>query len=445
MSDILDRIRHFVREYNMIAEKSTVVCGLSGGADSVCLLLTMMELGAQMGFFVEALHVNHCLRGEESDRDEEFCRRLCRELNVSFTAVSCDVRGFAQSHGISCEEAARAMRYDVFRSHSSGKLVATAHNADDCLETMILNLIRGTGLKGLAGIPPVRDNIIRPLMCVSRSEIEEYLRNRGQAYVTDSTNLIADGNTRNKIRHKIIPLMKMINPSLIETSRSTAEILREENSFIERAVGKAYEKSLKNGGLLGISEYDALIRERCVSRYLTSQGCGVSRKRIRECSEIAVRGGKLCITDGVYFVSDGEFSRLERQEKKKGEEILSAELKIGENRIFSNCVLICEVEGKEYINKNLTSYLIDYDKIKGRAFVRNRRYGDKIKLPHRNFTSSIKKLINEKVPKEMRSTLHFIEDGEGTVFAEMIGVAQRVAPDENTSRLLVVTVLRNGG
>lgn len=435
----------------MFAEKCTVVCGLSGGADSVCLLLSMRELSAEFGFTVEAIHVNHCLRGEESDRDEEFCRRLCKRLNVPFTVVSCDVRSYAEKNGLSCEEAARDMRYDVFRSNSQGKLIATAHNSDDCLETMILNLIRGTGLKGLTGIPPVRDNIIRPLLCVSRHEIEEYLREKGQDFVTDSTNLIPDDNTRNKIRHRIIPLMKNINPSLIETARNTADVLRSENGFIENAAVQAFEESFINSGLSGLSQYDEVIRRRCISRYLSENGFSVSHKRLSECSDIAVNGGRLNISGKTYFISDGNFSRLEVIDTEKKNESISAELKIGENIIFPECMLICQLieceslEKKDFFNKKLTIYLLDYDKIKGRAVVRNRKFGDRIKLQGKGFTSSVKKLINEKIPKNLRDTLHFIEDDEGTVFAEMIGIADRAAPDENTSRLLMITVKRNGG
>ncbi|MBR2955503.1 MAG: tRNA lysidine(34) synthetase TilS, partial [Ruminococcus sp.] len=176
---MLKKIRNTAEKYNMIKSGDAVVCGLSGGADSVCLLLSLNQLSAEMNFALEAIHVNHCLRGEESDRDQQFCHDLCKRLNIPFNAVSCDVKGYSEKNGLSCEEAARKLRYGIFREYSMGKLLATAHNADDNLETMLLNLIRGTGLKGIAGIPPVRDNIIRPLIAVSRLEIEEYLQKCG--------------------------------------------------------------------------------------------------------------------------------------------------------------------------------------------------------------------------------------------------------------------------
>lgn len=446
---IIEKIRSTAEKYNMIRKGDTVVCGLSGGADSVCLLLALRELADDMEFSLEAIHINHCLRGEESDGDEQFCRELCRRLDIPFTAVSCNVREYAAKNRLSCEEAAREMRYEAFRCHTEGKKLATAHNADDNLETMLLNIIRGTGLKGISGIPPVRDNIIRPLIAVSRAEIEDYLRNIGQNFVTDSSNL-TDDYTRNKIRHNIIPLMKELNGSLTETTVRTAEVLRSENDLIEEIVAEAMEKCLQNGVFYGLSGYNEVIRRRCIAKYLSANSLPFSNKRLTDCDNIAVNGGKINISGNIYLVSDGKEMKLSEILPEKTEEIISAELKIGENRIFPDSVLICELVNCEnlkkidFVHKNLTFYLLDYDKIKGRAVVRNRKFGDKLKLRGRKFTSSVKKIINETIPVSQRKTLHFIVDEEGTVFGEKIGIADRTAPDENTSRLLKITVVREG-
>lgn len=446
---IIEKIRSTAEKYNMLRKGDTVVCGLSGGADSVCLLLALRELADDMDFFLEAIHINHCLRGEESDGDEQFCRELCCRIDIPFIAVSCNVREYAAKNRLSCEEAAREMRYEAFRCHTEGKKLATAHNADDNLETMLLNIIRGTGLKGISGIPPVRDNIIRPLIAVSRTEIEEYLHNIGQNFVTDSSNL-TDDYTRNKIRHNIIPLMKEINGSLTETTVRTAEVLRSENDLIEEIVAEAMEKCLQNGVFHGLSGYNEVVRRRCIAKYLSANSLPFSNKRLTDCDNIAVNGGKINISGNIYLVSDGKKMKLSEILPEKTSEIISAELKIGENRIFSDSVMICELVNCEslkkidFVHKNLTFYLLDYDKIKGTAIVRNRKFGDKLKLRGRNFTSSVKKIINETIPVSQRKTLHFIEDDEGTVFGEKIGIAERVAPDENTSRLLKITVVREG-
>lgn len=443
---MIEKLRKFAEKYDMLRRGDIVVCGLSGGADSVCLLLSLREISREIGFSVEALHVNHCLRGDESNRDEEFCRDLCGRLNIPFKAVSCDVRGYAERFSLSTEEAARELRYAIFRENSHGRKIATAHNADDNLETVIFNLIRGTAVKGLCGIPPVRDNIIRPLLAVSRREIEEFLRSKGQNYVTDSTNLTED-YTRNKIRRRIIPVMRELNVSLTETSVNTIDGIRSENDFIESETAAALEKCLKNGVLSDMSGYDEVIRRRCAAKLLRDKGLPVSHKRLEECGRIMQCGGKLNISGNIYFVSDRKTSRLETIIPRTDEHI-ALPLKIGENSLFPDTVMMCEIVECEnlakidFVNKNLTFYLLDYDKIIGKAVVRNRKYGDRIRLSGRDFTSSVKKIINEKIPKNIRPTLYFIEDGEGLVFGEMIGVAHRAAPSENTKRLLKITVIR---
>ncbi len=440
-TDMINKIYEFIRKYNMLSCGDTVVCGLSGGADSVFLLNVLCSLRNRLDITVEALHVNHCLRGSESDRDEQFCCELCKRLDIPFTAVSCDVNGYVEKNSLSCEESARILRYNIFSEYSKGKKMATAHNADDNLETVIHNLIRGTALKGLTGIPPVRENIIRPILTVSRREIEEYLGVIGQNYVTDSTNL-TDDYTRNKIRHKIIPLMKEINGSLIETSVRSIDSLRSENSLIESEVDSA------DGIFTSPAEYNEVIRRRCISRLLSERNLPVSNKRLTECDNILINGGKINISSDIYFVSDGKSAGL-KTIRPPETELISKELIIGENIIFPDSKLMCELiecdnsMKIDFVNKNLTFYLLDYDKIVGRIVVRNRKYGDKIRLSGRNFTSSVKKLINEKIPDSLRRSLHFIEDEAGTVFAENIGIAERVTPDNNTKRLLKVYVVRN--
>ncbi len=442
---ITDNILGFIKKENMLSPGDTVVCGLSGGADSVCLLLTMKQLSKHLGISVEALHVNHCLRGEESDRDEAFCRKLCADNDIPFRAFSCNVRAYAAEHSLSDEEAARKLRYGIFTDNSAGKLLATAHNADDNLETMILNLTRGSALKGICGIPPVRGNIIRPLLCVSRAEIEAFLAERGQDFVTDSTNL-SDDYTRNKIRHRIVPLLKEINPSVIATSVRSAAALRDENALIEAQTDAAEADCLRDNALTGLAGYDKVIRKRCIARLLTRNSLPYSSDRLDTTDSIAVNSGKLNISGDVYFVSDGNSAGLQKIPDIPQNEDISAELRIGTNSIFPGKELHCEIvlcdnlKKNEVVNNSLTSLYLDYDKIIGRAFIRNRRFGDRIKLCGRDFTSSVKKLINEKIPAEERPFLHFIEDDEGTVYAEKIGIADRVRPDGNSRRLLKLTV-----
>lgn len=440
-----DKIFSFIKKYNMINKGDTVICGLSGGADSISLLVVLTEISRKTDFTVKALHVNHCLRGEESDRDENFCRELCRKMNIPFTAVSCDVTTFAQEKGLSTEESARILRYKIFAENSSGAKIATAHNANDNIETVIFNLARGSALKGISGIPPVRDNIIRPLLVVSRQEIEAYLRNIGQDYVTDSTNL-SDDYTRNKIRHKILPVLSVINPSLIETSVNSIDAIRSENSLIEELTENALSECRNGNKLQGLNKFHEVIRKRCIARLLAENSLSYSHDRLVTADKILTDGGKINISGDIFFVSDGHTAELKKIIPDTQPELLSTVLKTGDNSVFSDRILSCEILSCEdlqkinYVHKKLTFYLLDYDKIIGRVIIRNRRFGDRIQLQGRNFTSSVKKLINEKIPAGERDTLHFLEDEKGTVFAEKIGIAQRVVPDSNTVKFLKISV-----
>lgn len=430
----------------MLESGETAVCGLSGGADSVCLLLALLELSPKLGITVEAVHVDHCLRGEESKRDEAFCRELCQRLGVAYSAVSCDVKGFAREKGLSTEEAARELRYGIFAERSAGKKLATAHNAGDCLETALLNLTRGTALRGMCGIPPVRGNVIRPLIAVTRREIEAFLRERQQPFVTDSTNL-SDDYSRNRIRHTVIPALEEINGSVIETSVRSLEAMREENSLIEELTDQAMAKCRQGESLVGLSELHGAIRRRCIARLLTERSLPYSYERLKEAERIAEKGGKLCVSGDLFLVGEAGVLSLERLSSEPVPYV-EKELVIGENRLFDGRILLCQEADRDEMEKvfsvhnKLTIQFLDHDKIKGRAVLRSRKFGDRIRLAGRDHSSSVKKLINENIPRELRSTLHFIEDEAGTIYAEGLGIAQSAAPDQSTKRLLKISVIK---
>ena len=440
-----DKVLNFIKENSLINSGDTVVCGLSGGADSVSLLMVLNELSPILDFKVEALHVNHSIRGEESDRDEQFCSKLCEKLQIPFTAIIYNVPEYAKEYSLSLEEAARKLRYSAFAEVSEGKLMATAHNANDNLETAVLNLTRGTGIKGLSGIPVKRDNIIRPLLTVTRCEIEEYLRNHGQDHVTDSTNL-SDDYTRNMIRHQVVPVLEKINSSVITTSVNSFSTLREENSFISDLCSEAYSECKKGTSLVGLSKYHGVIRKRCIARLLTENHIPYSHDRLDKADELLMSSGQLNVSGDLFLKAKNGSIELIKLYASNEPQLLSADLNIGDNSIFKDKILHCEIvdcdnlKKIENVHKMLTFYMLDYDKIIGRAVVRNRRFGDRIQLKGRNFSSSVKKLINEKVPEKQRPELHFIEDEKGTIFAERIGIADRVKISENTARILMISI-----
>lgn len=239
---MINKVRRYIESLQLLDKQEKHLVALSGGADSVCLLLVLQQLG----YSVEAVHCNFHLRGEESDRDERFCRELCDDKGIPFHIVHFDTRSYAELHKVSIEMAARELRYAYFKSlrkDIDASDVCVAHHKDDNVETVLMNIIRGTGLAGLVGIRPRNGYIIRPLLCVSRKDITDYLESKGQHYVVDSSNMVNDV-TRNKLRLDIIPLLKEINPQVQENIVRMTEWLTDVEKITEASVRADLEKAV---------------------------------------------------------------------------------------------------------------------------------------------------------------------------------------------------------
>ena len=225
-----------IRRYDMLPEGSRVLCAVSGGADSMCLLHWLKERREEYGFSLLAAHYEHGLRGDESLRDAAFTREQCEMLGIRIVVGKGDVAAFAESQKLGIEDAARTLRYRFLEETAdrfSCDRIATAHNLNDNAETVLMNLCRGAGTRGLAGIPPVRGRIVRPLLWTSREEIETYLDVHRIPHIEDSSNR-SDDYTRNRIRHQIIPLLMEENPSFLSAIGRTAELLREDDACLCR-------------------------------------------------------------------------------------------------------------------------------------------------------------------------------------------------------------------
>ncbi len=286
------KVCRYAEKYKLLNTNELYVIALSGGADSVALLLLLHEAG----YRIEAAHCNFHLRGEESDRDEAFCEQLCLNRNIPFHRAHFDTQTYAELHKVSIEMAARELRYKWFeqlRNDLGAAGICVAHHRDDAVETVLLNLVRGTGLRGLCGIQPRNGYILRPLLCVSREEIEAFLAERGQEYVTDSTNLEADV-LRNKVRLQVIPLLKTLNPAVVENIQRTAENLMGAQAALDTVFSHN-----KNHNVLNLSDY-----EDCASReyiaYEWARTFGFNGSQVRQILEAET--GKIITSPSGYDI-----------------------------------------------------------------------------------------------------------------------------------------------
>jgi tRNA(Ile)-lysidine synthase len=231
---MLEKVKKYIEDKHLLKPLSTVVVGVSGGMDSMALLdiLTLLD------YRCIAAHCNFHLRGEESDRDAEFVKNWCKNVDIEFISVDFDTLAYARDKKISIEMAARELRYQWFelvRQKFEAEVIAVAHHRDDAIETVLLNLLRGTGIKGLTGISPKKGNIVRPLLCVLRNEIEQYLDERNIPFVTDSTNY-DDTITRNYLRLNVIPMLEKLNPSAKNAIFRTSQNIAEAYNIYENAI-----------------------------------------------------------------------------------------------------------------------------------------------------------------------------------------------------------------
>ncbi len=432
----LDAVRSFLRAQEI--RDTAVTAALSGGADSVCLLHCLLQCKDAFGLTLSAIHVQHHLRGEESLRDEQFCRELCESWGVPLTVVQVRV----QREGRSLEEAAREARYAAFAEHAVG-YVATAHTASDNFETMLFRLVRGTGLKGLAGIPAVRERYLRPLLQVSRSEVEVCLRENGIGYVTDSTNL-TDDYARNYLRHQVIPLLQAQNPALERTVADTAELLGTEEDFLAQAAEEAYAQAQQpDGSLRGLRMLHPALQRRCIRRFLAENGLPNHLAQVKAVQALLPGGGRtelerggawVCVSRGMLFV-----------ERPQAAEVT---LHIGKNCLYPGisveAALILPEDAEKFasVHKKFTDFALDYDIIKGCARLHSRQPGLRMRPAGRTHHVSVKKWLNETVPPQKRQQIHYLSDDSGLLWAEGLGVAAHAAVTEQTQRILVLHVHR---
>ena len=255
--DFLDNVAAFIAGNGLLQKGALYLVGLSGGADSVALLLVMRRLG----YRVEGVHCNFHLRGRESDRDEVFCRDLCRKWEVPLHTVHFDTMAYVEAHHVSVEMAARQLRYDYFerlRTDVGAEDILVAHHMNDSVETVLINMVRGTGLHGLCGIQPRNGHVVRPLLCVDRQMILDFLQSEGQDFITDSSNLVPDV-MRNKIRLQVIPLLEQINPSFIQGISDMADRLKSAAALLDGVVEQTLSAARREDSMPEVEAFDRTV------------------------------------------------------------------------------------------------------------------------------------------------------------------------------------------
>ena len=440
-----------IKSYDMLKRGDNVVLGLSGGADSVALLDFLCSLRQEWGLVVHACHINHGIRGQEADRDQAFCEELCQKYTVKLYCFTEDIPALAAACGRSQEEVARECRYRHFEALSKefGAKVATAHTLSDSVETVILNLARGSALGGLCGIPPVRGAVVRPLIAVTREEVEDYCARRGLSYVTDSTNE-TDDYTRNFIRHHLVPGLLRVNPGAQRAVGSMSEVLREQRDYLEGQAALALQRAERGEGydVASLSSEHIALQRLAVSALLRGQGVQVDRALVERVLaafgvERAVlqlrRGLYLCLERGLLFFREG---RPAKEEESFCQPFEAEKVIVFQGKTYRFlCYDYEQFKNIENNDKSLLKNCIDYDRIKVNAVLRTRRAGDRFSHPGRGWTKTLKKLFNEyHVPPPERGRRLVLADEEGVRWGEGCGVNRRGAVTGLTGRVLQVVI-----
>lgn len=424
------RVKLLVKENELLNKEETVIAGVSGGADSVCLLLLLKDILTSDK--IVAVHINHGIRGEEADRDEAFVKQLCKKHKIKLEIRQLDVPFFAKENKISEEEAGRMLRYEVFeeiRKKENAAKIAVAHNANDVAETFLLNLSRGSGITGLTGIKIRNDNIIRPLIKTSRAEIEQIVEYYGESFVTDSTNN-SFVYSRNRIRNKVIPELEEINDGVIRHINEAADKLHRIESYILRESEKAYERYVSFVEGIYIStdfiEADEVIQDEVIHKALIKTAGkardigGVHIASVKELFHKQV-GRQINLPYSIKAYRDYIGVRLFREDEAVADnekKITLPELKLTILEIDEISDILIE-ENTIYLNfkdgstkkllQNSCIRWFDYDKISNDVLLRYRKDGDYLIISDKGDRKRLKKyFIDNKVPSEKRDLVPLV-------------------------------------
>ncbi|NLK94597.1 MAG: tRNA lysidine(34) synthetase TilS [Clostridiales bacterium] len=455
----------FIKNNELIEKGDKVVIGLSGGPDSVCLLNLLCSIRDEFKIEVAAAHINHMIRGQEADKDERYCLEICERLQVKCFVKRINIKAIAKDKKISEEACGREERYNYFnevKDKLNYNKIATAHNANDQAETIIMRIMRGTGLEGLGGIPIKRDGIyIRPILFMKRNEVEEYCKEIGENPHIDATNL-EKIYSRNKVRLDILPYMKEnFNEDIIETINRMGSILQRDNSFIEENTNKEYKQyvnQLKNEIVInkGVFSLHKALVSRIIRKALANfsgNKYNIEMKHINEIENLWELGTnkKIDLPNNLYAINF--YGSIHIRVKEEIEECYNKKMTISKEEIINTNLLefndiIMElkiINSKNCINydENALTKYFNYDNISGGMIVRYRKEGDKMIPLGMTGSKKLKDIfINMKIPQEMRDYIPIIEfDGE-IAWAVGVKISDKFKVTKDTEQLLRISVKR---
>ena len=451
-----------------------VIAGVSGGADSVCLFLMLLELREKIGFDLIAVHVHHGLRGEAADQDQQFVEALCEQHRIPLEIFRVNLESIAKKRKQSLEEAGRMVRREAFDSvckKYGGNKIALAHHQNDNAETLLWNLSRGTGLDGLGGIRPVNGKFIRPLLCMNRKEIEEYLAKRKQSYCIDETNAGTD-YTRNKLRHLVLPILEeQVNSAAVRHMNETMEQIWELQEYMQEQVEAAYQECVQEHfekacwiqiQQKSFETFPELIKKMVIRKGMEQVGGkkrDLSHKHVDVMMALMNKqvGRTLDLPYEMHAKRNYEGIRLEKQRtysfgEEKRAEIMQecmSELNIPGETILAdrNLKLRCKILEKpknlsiKDIPQKIYTKWFDYGIIKSSLYIRTRQAGDTIVIDEKGHQKKLKNwFVDEKIPKEVRDSQLLLAENNEILWVLGHRMSQAYQVKQSTKWILQIEV-----
>ncbi|MBC5684708.1 MULTISPECIES: tRNA lysidine(34) synthetase TilS [Clostridia] len=470
----MKRIEKFIQKYHMLTCGDKVIAGVSGGADSVCLFLMLLELREKIGFDLIAVHVHHGLRGEAADQDQRFVEALCEQHRIPLEIFRVNLESIAKKRKQSLEEAGRMVRREAFDSvcqKYGGNKIALAHHQNDNAETLLWNLSRGTGLDGLGGIRPVNGKFIRPLLCMNRKEIEEYLSKRKQSYCIDETNAGTD-YTRNKLRHLVLPILEeQVNSAAVRHMNETMEQIWELQEYMQEQVEAAYQECVQEHSEKAcwiqiqqnsFETFPELIKKMVIRKGMEQVGGkkrDLSHKHVDVMMELMNKqvGRTLDLPYEMHAKRNYEGIRLEKRrtyssgEEKKAEimQECMSELNIPGEIILAdrNLKVRCKILEKpknlsiKDIPQKIYTKWFDYDIIKSSLYIRTRQAGDNIVIDEKGHQKKLKSwFVDEKIPKEVRDSQLLLAENNDILWVLGHRMSQAYQVKQSTKWILQIEV-----